>query len=81
MSADFVQFLRNRALTRMYAGTKSKVLYFKEPPVDGSPLYEVAMKAHTLEAWLKHLAGKYPDAVVINTLPKAEALAMLAMAA
>jgi hypothetical protein len=38
------------------------------------------MKIHTLEAWLKHLAGKYPDAVVINTLPKAEALAMLAMA-
>ena len=74
------QFLRNRALTRMYAGTKTKVLYFKEPPVDGSPLYEVAMKIHTLEAWLKHLAGKYPDAVVINTLPKEEALAMLAMA-
>jgi hypothetical protein len=75
------QFLRSRALTRMYAGTKSKVLYFKEPPVDGSPLYEVAMKTHTLEAWLKHIAGKYPDAVVINTLPKEEALAMLAMAA
>jgi hypothetical protein len=75
------QFLRNRALTRMYGATKTKVLYFKEPPVDGSPLYEVAMKAHPLEAWLKHLAGKYPDAVVINTLPKQEALAMLAMAA
>ena len=76
------EFLRQRHLKSLLSrGTKTKVLYFKEPPVEGAPLFTQPLKTHSLEAMVKFIATKYPTAVVINTLPQDQALKLLALAA
>ena len=75
-------FLRQRHLKSLLSrSTKTKVLYFKEPPVEGAPLFTQPLKTHSLEAMVKFIATKYPTAVVINTLPQDQALKLLALAA
>jgi len=75
-------FLRQRHLKSLLSrGTKTKVLYFKEPPVEGAPLFTQPLKTHSLEAMVKFIATKYPTAVVINILPQDQALKLLALAA
>jgi len=75
------KFLRSRDLKRISARMKTNVLYFKEPPVDGSTLYQIPLKGYDLAAVVAALSAKYPDAVIVNTLPQDEALTMLELAA
>jgi len=76
------QFLRERRLKALLNKTaKVMVLYFKEPPVDGTALYQVSMRKHPIEVWTKHILSKHPNAVIVNTLPKEEAMKVLALAA
>lgn len=77
------QFLRERRLKALLGKTaKINVLYFKEPPIaDGAALYQVSMRTHPIEVWTKHILSKHPNAVIVNTLPKEEAMKVLALAA
>ena len=77
------QFLRERRLRSLLNKTaKVMVLYFKEPPIaDGAPLYQVSMRMHPIEVWTRHILSKHPNAVIVNTLPKEEAMKLLALAA
>jgi hypothetical protein len=76
------EFLADRQLKRILSQTaKKNLLYFKEPPAGkGEPLFQVSLKQHPVEVWVKHVMNKHPNAVVINTMPRDEALALLAIA-
>jgi hypothetical protein len=63
-----------RELTRC---TKGKVGFFKEPPAKGASIFTIPLGSTPLDKVVDHVRTKYPGAVVLNTMPKPEALAVL----
>lgn len=70
--------LATKALTSLM---RNKALFFKATPQDGAPLYQLALKGRPLDAAIAHLNRMYPGVVILNTLPKDEALRLYRLAA
>lgn len=60
---------------------RTKALFFKATPQDGAPLYQLALKGRPLDAAIAHLNRTYPGVVILNTMPKDEALRLYRLAA
>lgn len=61
---------------------KASLLFFKTPPTgEGAALYSIKLKGHPASAAALVVKRGNPDAVILNGMPEAEALALLAMAA
>lgn len=72
------EFLRRRDLKRMCG---RQIAFFKErPTAPGAPLFVIPIKGRPVPALAQAVAQRHPGAVVLNTLPEAEALKLFAFA-
>lgn len=72
------QHLESKALANLL---RNKAVFFKAAPQPGAPLYQLPLKGRPIEAAVLHLNKTYPGVVILNTLPKDEALKLYRLAA